>query len=229
MKLAIEIVSILNEWMNAGHQFTCFDVTRELTNRGFNPVHQDTLDFVHGLSKADLPPFMGTAYGRFTTSFTTSSGYRDTAEVYRLHTDVSKYDPDRNNLAKVKSKKKQKSCGLCGVNHKNPVKGKSIAMSVSSVNTTPKKSYTLDKRGRICVRKEHVDKLKVQPGDRVFLHKKGTTLVLSNSSKLQGAAYLGNMKVDTNGNIRIGRKKQAKAGLTGPLAMASTKGLVVLS
>lgn len=73
--------------------------------------------------------------------------------------------------------------------------------------------YRVDNRGRICVRQSLTNQIGLKPGDFVYLQKSdGKTIVLSTSPTMDGT-YVGYLKVDKDGNVRVGRAAQARAGV----------------
>lgn len=91
----IDILTVVDEFIQGGHQFTCWDVTCEVRKRGESVKHSTIRNTVHGLNGDNLPPFRDSDYSRNTTNFVTKDGKSDTAEVYRKTDDWRDYDPDR--------------------------------------------------------------------------------------------------------------------------------------
>lgn len=239
-KLALEIMDILERFMSEGRQFTCFDVTRELKSLGQQPRHRDVRDFVHGMGAEEVGPFMTHDYQRSTKTFTTDMGITDTAEVYHEVNDTSDYDPDQDKRGKVvDGSQQQNNCMACGKVHHGLTSGTFTAPTVSSVitstsgpqvtNTTDGNRHKVDNRGRICVRKNFVEALGVSPGERVYLQRtQDGDIVVSRS--VPQTNYIGNLKVDKDGNVRVTRHLQGKAGITADeFAMELKNGSVVLT
>lgn len=239
MKAALEILRVVDTWITDGNQFTCYDVTRQVRDNGFTLDHQDTRTLVHGLHEKQLGPFEDSDYDRFTTSFTTKDGRRDTAEVYRSSVDSDSYDPDwldedddddDSNVTIVNitpatpQAKGKGACGLCGdpSNHRRnatpPVSSAPSSVSSSANNNvqTSAKKYRVDNRGRICVRQDLIKSLSLVYTDRIFLHELNGDLILTGGElqQLQNEEkYLGTLMVDKNRNVRISRHLQEKAGI----------------
>jgi hypothetical protein len=74
--------------------------------------------------------------------------------------------------------------------------------------------------------------MKVKPGDRVFLQKTNSGISIQKTAFPPGTAgYIGSLKVDKDGNIRVSRNFQRKAGVrpAPSFAMELKGGTVVLT
>lgn len=210
--VVLELVKVLTEWMVAGRQFTCFDITRELRARKHNVDHQATREIVHSLHGLKIGPFAhktnGSEYDRYTKSFMTSSGHSDTAEVYKRVIDTAPYNPDQH--LKHGSVAMRPDGGFTFTI--SPVTSTTTVTTQAAPKVKKQKTYGTDGRGRVCVRADLLKRLGVDQTSVVFLYKKDGGILICRTPKPL-LNYIGKLHIDKDSNVRISKGIQRRAGI----------------
>jgi len=236
--LALEAVSVIENFVSEDEMFTTFDVTKELRNRGHTVFHSDVRKFTHGLSGAGSSIFGD--FTRNTHTFQLSSGPM-TAELYAnaAHL-VGTYDPyaitNDSDDTKADNPDSQPAVsvvvddgndGIPAVlapavyvaptkqTPKPPVVSRSVQRRLAIQNKAKPATNARtnrDARGRLCVPNAMVRKMGLNPGDVAYIHGAGFGVTV-NAATVPGNKYIAALRVDKDTNVRITERALRKAGI----------------
>jgi len=213
VEVFLETLSLLSAWVEDGRQFTCFDVTKELRNKGHSVQHESTRRTVHGLHGLELEPFSSSNYVRSTTNFTTSTGLFDTAEVYHSKFDLGSYDPDQTDSLGDAPSVNQNPFLSLAIHQQGPKFCSPKAALVAPTVFVKHLNVGVDNRGRVCVRNDLTEAVGLKPGDMVRVHAFVNKIMLEKETSSSSQVSDNRLKVDRDGNIRVSRYLQKSAGL----------------
>ena len=227
-----DVSDVISDFVNNGDMFTAHDVTIECRSR-YNSKSMPHYEVRQAVSILFNQNVMGVDYSRDTIVLNMPDGSTVQALVYfPLSKNISNYDSnwlrnkysgdtklvDPSNVVPVPAL----------VNPSNTVTPVSIASNVNS--------YSVDHRGRLCIRRTDIDAIGACPGQVLhllmvnsakgsiltpFLHlvtgnnTSSNIVILTSSKSLLGSTFVvkGNYLVDCYGNVRIGRNTLNKCGL----------------